>query len=334
MSVIIYLIFIGLVYFLFLLGVVVLYFLFNFLIFYNMKRFIKSDLKDNISDDSTIINYEIYKNGCKKRERKMCMGYTIPIPLMENSVISLLGAYEVSRLLKDKTFFGAKILIRPTVNEIRKLVEKIIDQFNPKAELLPQIQNYYDKIYGNLRIILYAGINIKKNAVIFRGEAPNNKFYNLCVYQNDKGQFFVVRNVKKLFYYKSSPKMKYCYECNALFNPSKPYDHTRKCKVLCSSCFNYGKKCKKIVNEEKSCTKCKRYFLNQQCFDNHLRKVCSQATKCLDCDQEIIMDAHRHNTNKHFKKRVETAKESVHKHYEKKCWKCFTYHLPYDSHLN
>lgn len=117
------------------------------------------------------------------------------------------------------------------------------------------------------------------NAIVYEGPIQAPKVLHLWLCDN---HFQVITSMTSF-----AETSYYCDNCNKGY--SKKLDH-RICPARCFACLAPGK-CK-LETPLRKCNACNRFFNNQACFDNHLRKgkwgvkLCDKLHRCESCRQE------------------------------------------------
>lgn len=263
--------------------------------------------------------FEVYTNGSKKpRQRFLNWKYAICMG-ESRGLDGILGAFEYARIHKERLKF---LCSRPLETYIKKLSNNLKKNISFGNDVLKDVQEYYDREYGNIRLFLYGTDLWRKNKRLYYINHDAKYEHNLFVYKHSNGKYFVITNVGKFFDTKS--QIKYCIECNTRYLGGIFNEHNAKCPLRCDSCMRVNPKGKCKEKNALSCIKCYKMFYNDDCFAYHkVKKMCGTSFKCLKCNTNVNYDAFRRRGIRH--------KRPVHTCGEKKCFNCFTYHFPHNE---
>lgn len=229
----------------------------------------------------------------------------------------LFGGLELARELaerKERNETVYEIASEFQIFNWANAVKKEISTDRPFKTVLASVQHdFYDKHYGDIRIFVFTSTKWQACKRLYAG--PMNPLYKkyLYVYVDKNGHFSVITDLKKFFF--SKQKSRYCIECNQFYQNS--FEHNMHCLARCKGCFRMSltKKCE--MTNLKICDSCRRLFMNDECFEYHVKMgLCQKHRVCKKCNEEILKDA--------FRKRTKGG----HVCGEQKCFSCYTYHLP------
>jgi len=159
------------------------------------------------------------------------------------------------------------------------------------ARWCPKIQRFYNHQYGENQYAIYVfNKYFQGGKPIFRTGDPYAKNKILLFYTGS--HFNVISSLHAVFNIKM-----YCFVCEQPY--SSKYTHNSKCGAVCINCRTLSGKCFDD-GFRKQCYGCQKIFINQKCFDSHLKKegkfeksVCNRFAKCNECG--VVWDKYRYS---------------------------------------
>lgn len=168
------------------------------------------------------------------------------------------------------------------------------------------------------RIFLFTSALGKKAE--FKGERKPLHKNSLSIYF-DGSDYYGVKNTEYLFGNPRYPyKSKFCPDTS--FMLGNYYEHASKCPLLCTACFRHGYDFPCIEEEKIRCEKCNRDFMNEECYNVHLKTkkshaLCSFLKCCANCGEIYVL-----------------KNNFIHRCGEYKCSSCRKYHKRSESCVN
>ncbi|KAH7722227.1 hypothetical protein AAVH_10309 [Aphelenchoides avenae] len=126
---------------------------------------------------------------------------------------------------------------------------------------------------GVFRIVVFGEHSGTK--ALFNGDV--NAKFNLCLYHN-RGHFDVIKSPAQFF-----DRRFYCIDCETPF--SQKNTHTMHCRIKCLRCLRmgHGFPCQPKDGESVQCAVCRLTFNNYDCYNHHLKHVCTEYRYCDTC---------------------------------------------------
>jgi len=179
-------------------------------------------------------------------------------------------------------------------------------QYNA-MEWVPKVVDFWNsRNKGGFKVFMFGEFDEKP---IFKYGVENYNTTILLYYNNN--HFDGVRRASDLL------GEAYCLACETSYNRSKY--HSASCKAKCQNCSRIGPDfpCQPLNNYSKLCNGCYKEFINEECYNHHLRSnFCNNSKRCEKCG--VVWNVTVNNRNG----------RNGHVCSERYCNTCFSFHDP------